>query len=75
VPSDDLIAFMRKERPDLNPSHTILKFCNYWQSKSGKDATKLDWDKTFQNWVLAEKEGKAKPVSSGLDPFASRGGV
>lgn len=67
-PSDELIAFMRKERPDLNPSHTIMKFCNYWQAKSGKDATKLDWDKTFQNWVLAEKEGKAKPAS--LDPFA-----
>jgi uncharacterized protein YdaU (DUF1376 family) len=72
-PSDELIAFMRKERPDLNPSHTIMKFCNYWQAKSGKDATKLDWDKTFQNWVLAEKEGKAKPASQ--DPFASRGGV
>jgi hypothetical protein len=64
---------MRKERPDLNPSHTIMKFCNYWQAKSGKDATKLDWDKTFQNWVLQEKEGKAKPASQ--DPFASRGGV
>ena len=74
-PSDDLIAFMRKERPDLNPSHTIMKFCNYWQAKSGKDATKLDWDKTFKNWVLQEKEGKAKPSSAGLDPFAGRGGV
>lgn len=67
-PSDELIAFMRKERPDLNPVHTIMRFCNFWQAKSGKDATKLDWDKTFQNWVLAEKEGKAKPAS--LDPFA-----
>jgi uncharacterized protein YdaU (DUF1376 family) len=67
-PSDQLIAFMAKERPDLNPSHTIMKFCNYWQAKSGKDATKLDWDKTFQNWVLQEKEGKAKPAS--FDPFA-----
>ena len=74
-PSDELIAFMRKERPDLNPSHTILKFCNYWQAKSGKDATKLDWDKTFQNWVLAEKEGKSKLSSASLDPFAGRGGV
>ena len=72
-PSDELIAFMSKERPDLNPSHTIMKFCNYWQAKSGKDATKLDWNKTFQNWVLAEKEGKAKPASQ--DPFANRGGV
>ena len=74
-PSDQLLAFMKKERPDLNPSHVILRFTNYWQAKSGKDATKLDWDKTFQNWVLQEKEGKAKPSSAGLDPFAGRGGV
>lgn len=26
-------------------------FANYWQSKSGKDATKLNWQKTWQNWV------------------------
>jgi len=74
-PSDELIAFMRKERPDLNPSHTIMKFCNYWQSKSGKGATKLGWNKTFQNWGVQEKEGQAEAASSGLDPFASRGGV
>jgi hypothetical protein len=74
-PSDELIAFMRKERPDLNPSHTIMKFCNYWQSKSGKDAVKLDWNKTFQNWVLAEIQPKAKATTTSLDPFAGRGGV
>jgi hypothetical protein len=28
------------------------KFVNYWASKSGKDATKLDWPKTFLNWCL-----------------------
>lgn len=26
-------------------------FANYWQSKGGKDACKLDWRKTWQNWV------------------------
>ncbi len=26
-------------------------FANYWQSKAGKDACKLDWRKTWQNWV------------------------
>lgn len=26
-------------------------FANYWQSKSGQAATKLDWRKTWQNWV------------------------
>ena len=72
-PSDELIAFARKERPDLNLRTTVMSFMNYWQAKSGKDATKLDWDKTFKNWVLNEKQGLVKPASD-LDPYAKRGG-
>jgi len=26
-------------------------FANFWQAKSGANATKLDWKKTWQNWV------------------------
>lgn len=32
------------------------KFKNYWQAKSGKDATKLDWQKTWKNWIINVKE-------------------
>lgn len=27
------------------------RFGNYWQSKPGKDGRKIDWDKTWRNWV------------------------
>lgn len=27
------------------------KFRDYWQSKSGKDATKIDWQATWRNWI------------------------
>jgi hypothetical protein len=26
-------------------------FARYWQAKAGRDAAKLDWFKTWQNWV------------------------
>ena len=26
-------------------------FCRYWQAKAGRDAAKLDWFKTWQNWA------------------------
>ena len=67
-PTDELIEFARKERPDLNLRTTVMSFMNYWQSKSGKDATKLDWDKTFKNWVLNEKQGSVK--SPAINPYA-----
>jgi len=28
------------------------KFANFWHSKSGSSATKMDWDATWRNWVL-----------------------
>lgn len=36
--------------------HEIEKFKNYWHAKSGKDATKLDWDATARNWLLKASE-------------------
>lgn len=30
------------------------RFRNYWTAKSGKDATKIRWDRTWQNWVDTE---------------------
>lgn len=40
-----------------------IKFRNHWTSKTGKDATKLDWSRTWQNWVLNARipNGHAKP--------------
>ena len=72
-PSDQLIEFMKKERPDLTPRTTVMRFMNYWQAKAGRDATKLDWDKTFMSWILNEKQGQVKP-SVELDAYAHRGG-
>ena len=72
-PSDQLIEFMKKERPDLTPRTTVMRFMNYWQAKAGRDATKLDWDKTFMSWVLNEKQGQVKPNVE-LDAYAHRGG-
>jgi hypothetical protein len=31
-----------------------LKFRNHWVGKTGKDATKLDWEATWQNWCMSD---------------------
>jgi hypothetical protein len=67
---------MKERRPDLDQDDVTLRFCNFWHSKAGASATKLDWDKTFQNWVLSENQGIRKPTSStNLDAAAGRGGI
>jgi hypothetical protein len=44
---------------------TATKFKNYWLAKSGKDATKIDWSRTWQNWVLTDIERTGKPNGTG----------
>ena len=40
-------------------------FANYWASKPGKDATKVDWHKTWSNWALrARGNGKSTVFQS-----------
>lgn len=34
----------------------VDRFCNFWHSKPGAGATKLDWSKTWRNWVSTEAE-------------------
>jgi hypothetical protein len=45
--------------------HEFEKFRNYWQAKSGQQATKLDWSKTWRNWILTTVERKGKPHANG----------
>lgn len=33
------------------------KFKDHWLGKSGKDATKIDWQATWRNWCRREQEG------------------
>lgn len=41
-------------------------FSNYWQSKSGAQAAKVDWFKTWQNWVKQSRrpDGDYRPATA-----------
>lgn len=41
-----------------------LKFANHWRSKSGKDAAKLDWYATWQNWCMSDICQRTHPPPS-----------
>ena len=40
----ELVAWARERVPGVNGRAETEKFINYWRAKSGRDATKLDWD-------------------------------
>ena len=66
---------------NLPPVNTILesqKFSNHWIAKSGKDATKTDWKRTWINWILnakaeAKSNGKTDQYRDGIRQFLAGG--
>lgn len=64
-PTSSQYAWAKGRRPDLNIDELIEDFSDYWLAKSGKDATKLDWGRTFKRWV---RNARGSPVLSAKVP-------
>ena len=66
-PSSELIDWAKKERPDLDLRMEIDSFRDYWTARAGQNATKLDWDATFRNWIrkaTGKSWGQTNPQAS-----------
>jgi hypothetical protein len=55
-------------RPDLKPYEVWEDFRDYWKAKTGQNATKLDWQATWQTWV---RNTRRKPVFAPEPPKRS----
>lgn len=53
---DSWVSFCKKERKDLEPVETFDRFCDYWKSVPGARGRKLDWERTWRNWVRNERQ-------------------
>jgi hypothetical protein len=63
-----MVTWARDRVPNVDGRIETEKFINYWQSKSGKDATKLDWVATWRNWMLTAAE-RAPTRTNGHVPY------
>lgn len=48
---DDLRAWARQERTDLNIDREAASFADYWHGVAGAKARKTDWPATWRNWI------------------------
>ena len=65
LPSRELVEWARKECPHVNTKRETERFRDYWQAKPGKDGRKLDWAKTWRNWMRTaeDRQGpRGRPV-------------
>lgn len=67
LPDPNVREQMAAEFPNVDLKHAHAKFVDYWQSKAGKDAAKLDWNRTWRNWIRSEAERTpgGKPHTNG----------
>lgn len=66
--SPELAAWAKAERPELDERMVQAmadSFRDFWISKTGKDATKLNWDATWRNWVRNQRIGGNQRASPG----------
>ena len=74
---DDWRTWAETERPDVDVRAEAAMFRDYWIAKSGTQATKLDWEATWRNWIRkahdtrltvspgAQRVGSGRPVNAG----------
>jgi hypothetical protein len=55
VMADDLRAYCRAERPELDPDAVAADFRDYWTAQPGKDGRKADWAATWKRWVRNQR--------------------
>jgi hypothetical protein len=63
----DMVTWARKNAPHVDGRIETEQFRDYWQAKSGKDATKLDWPATWRTWMRRAEQnaGRRTPGQSG----------
>ena len=59
MPAQKHIDKIRQLKPNLNLDIEHTKFMNYWLSATGAKATKRDWGRTWENWMLDAREDRS----------------
>lgn len=66
-PDAELLNWAKAKYPRVDLEEQTERFRNYWLAKTGKDATKLDWRRTWQNWI-SEANSRIRFPSNGGYP-------
>jgi hypothetical protein len=60
MPTRELVEWARQECPHIDSRYETDKFRDYWHAKAGATATKLDWAKTWKNWIRKAAEQRPR---------------
>ncbi|GGN39636.1 hypothetical protein FHR83_006677 [Actinoplanes campanulatus] len=52
----EMVKWAGRKCPDIDGRTETEKFVRYWKTKPGKDALKLSWKRTWQNWMTSAQQ-------------------
>jgi hypothetical protein len=64
--TDDMRAWGLKNAPAVNGERETLKFINYYRSAPGHRGVRIDWDRTWQNWILKAADDYRAPTNGNV---------
>lgn len=59
----EMVAWASTNAPNVNGRFETAQFIDYWNAKSGKDATKTDWVATWRRWMREAEQRAARATS------------
>lgn len=63
-PTDEMIAYCKTKRPDLDYKEVAENFRDWWIAQPGQKGVKRDWSATWRTWVRGERRtGKVKQTA------------
>ena len=71
--SAEMAQWAREKVPAVDVARATDVFIDYWQDRTGKDATKLNWLGTWRNWMRREQDRieQRRPSAGGPQPNAT----
>lgn len=64
LPKAETVDALSKEFPHIDQKMEHKKFVDHWLGTSGRNATKLDWEATYRNWIRRSAEYNPAPVTN-----------
>ncbi len=64
----EMVDWAKENTPLVDGKRATEKFVNHFMAKSGRDATKRDWIRTWKNWLLSDQERAEKSPTAKLTP-------
>jgi hypothetical protein len=55
-----MVAWAREHAPLVDGPRATQMFINHWIAASGRNATKRDWIRTWQNWLLRDQQAEER---------------